>query len=513
MSMHVTYAEKRKRVFPNSEPTREDWRMNKTRIVIAGGSFAGLYAAKYLDKHLARRPDIEVTLIARENFILFTPMLHEVAAGDLAPGDIVNPLRRILRHVNVIEADVQDIDLVARKVRCVHGFEQGELEFGFDHLLLALGSETNFFDNAGIRDWAVTMKNLSDATLLRNRMVAFLEEATLERDAAIRRQWLTFVIAGGGFAGTETAGAVNDFVRETAKFYPRLGDEEIRVVVIHPGEYLLPELGEDLGRYAEGKLRERKVEVIKGARVASYDGWVVTLSNGISIPAATLVWTAGVKPSPVVAALPCPKEKGRIAANEYLQVPGFPGLWTAGDCAAVPDLTASAMPVRLAPRTFCPPTAQHGMREALIAAKNIERTILGEPVQAFRYRTMGMLASIGHHAGVASFFGFKFSGFIAWWMWRSVYLAKLPRLVKKLRVMIAWTLDLLFGRDIEQMITLRDVEELTDRWTRIRHSTRQGSLAHDADRSIFTRSTPFLDEIHESNGPERAERAEEALVS
>ncbi len=434
--------------------------MKKTKIVIAGGGFAGLYAAEYLDKHLARRPDIEVTLIARENFILFTPMLHEVAAGDLSPSDIVNPLRRILRHVNVIEADVQDVDLSARKIRCVHGLERGELEFDFDHLLLALGSETNFFHNAGFRDWAVTMKTLSDASLLRNRMAAFLEEATLEKDAATRREWLTFVIAGGGFAGAETAGAVNDFVRETAKFYPHLGDEEIRIVVIHPGDYLLPELGEELGRYAERKLRERKVEVIKGARVTSYDGWVVTLNNGISIPAATLIWTAGVKPSPVVAALPCAKEKGRIVADEYLQVPGFTGLWTAGDCAAVPDGYETGK--------FFPPTAQHGMREAIVAAKNIERTILGQPRKPFRYRTVGMLASIGHHTGVASMFGFKFSGFIAWWMWRSVYLMKLPRVVKKLRVLIAWTLDLLFGRDIEQMITLRDVEELSERWARIR---------------------------------------------
>lgn len=434
--------------------------MKKTRIVIAGGGFAGLYAAMYLDKRLARRPDIEVTIIARENFILFTPMLHEVAAGDLAPGDIVNPLRRILRHVKVIEADVQEVDLSGRKVRCVHGIDRGELEFEFDHLLLALGSETNFFDNAGIRDWAVTMKNLSDATLLRNRMVAFLEEATLEENAAARRQWLTFVIAGGGFAGAETAGAVNDFLRETAKFYPRVGDEEIRVVVIHPGDYLLPELGEELGRYAETKMRERIVEVIKGARVAGYDGWVVTLDNGLAIPAATLIWTAGVKPNAVVAALPCAKEKGRILADQYLQVPGFTGLWAVGDCAAVPDGYETGI--------FFPPTAQHGMREAVVAAKNLERTILGRPLQPFRYRTMGMLASIGHHTGVASMFGFKFSGFIAWWMWRSVYLAKLPRLVKKLRVMIAWTLDLLFGRDIEQMITLRDVEELSERWSRIR---------------------------------------------
>jgi len=457
--MPARYAERRNFVFHNSTATHEIFCMNKTKIVIAGGGFAGLYAAKYFDKHLARRPDIEVTLIARENFILFTPMLHEVAAGDLAPGDIVNPLRRILRHVNVIEADVQGVDLDLRKVRVVHGFEHAELEFDFDHLLLALGSETNFFDNAGIRDWAVTMKNLTDAALLRNRMVAFLEEATLEKDAAARRQWLTFVVAGGGFAGAETAGALNDFVRETAKFYPHLGDEEIRIVVIHPGDYLLPELGEELGRYAERKLRERKVEVIKGARVASYDGWVVTLNDGISIPAATLIWTAGVKPSPVVAALPCPKEKGRICTNEYLQVPGFTRLWAAGDCAAVLDLASKG---------FYPPTAQHGMREAIVAAKNVERTILGQSLQPFRYRTMGMLASIGHHTGVASMFGFKFSGFVAWWMWRSVYLMKLPRIVKKLRVMMAWTLDLLFGRDIEQMITLRDVEELSERWARIR---------------------------------------------
>lgn len=467
--MPVTYAETRKRVFHNRVAAREYFDMKKIKIVIAGGGFAGLYAAKYLDKHLGRRPDVEVTLIARENFILFTPMLHEVAAGDLAPGDIVNPLRRILRHVNVIEADVTDVDLNARKIRCVHGLDRGELEFDFDHLLLALGSETNFFDNAGIRDWAVTMKNLSDAALLRNRAVAFLEEASLEKDAATRRQWLTFVVAGGGFAGAETAGAVNDFVRETAKFYPDLADEEIRVVVIHPGDYLLPELGEELGRYAERKMRERKVEVIKGTRVANYDGWVVTLNNGLSIPAATLIWTAGVKPSAVVATLACAKEKGRIVADQYLQVPGFAGLWAAGDCAAVPDGYETGV--------FYPPTAQHGMREALTAAKNIERTILGRPLQPFRYRTMGMLASIGHHTGVASFFGFKFSGFIAWWMWRSVYLAKLPRLVKKLRVMIAWTLDLLFGRDIEQMITLRDVEELAERWTRIRAERKRLNVA------------------------------------
>jgi NADH dehydrogenase len=407
-----------------------------------------------------------VTLISRENFILFTPMLHEVAAGDLHPGDIVNPLRRILRHVKVVEADVKAVDLEKRLVRCTGGIAERELNFEFDHLLLALGSETNFFDMQGVRDWSVTMKNLSDASLLRNRIVALLEDATLQTDDKTRRQLLTFVTAGGGFSGAETTGAVNDFVRETVRYYPPLSEDLIRVVVVQPGNYLLPELGEDLGRYAERKLCERKVEVIKGARVAGYDGSVVTLSDGTSIPTQTLIWTAGVKPSACVAALPCEKEKGRIRVNEYLQVTAIPGVWAAGDCAAVPDLKSGK---------FYPPTAQHGLREAVAAAKNIEAAILGRPLKAFVFSTLGQLATIGRRTGVAMVFGIKFSGFIAWWLWRSVYLMKLPRLAKKLRVMMSWTLDLLFGREIEQMITPHDAEEASDRWARIRARAKQAT--------------------------------------
>jgi NADH dehydrogenase len=442
--------------------------MNKTKIVIAGGGFAGLYAATHLDKRLARRPDVEVTLISRENFILFTPMLHEVAAGDLYPADIVNPLRRILRHVKVVEADVQTVDLEKRLVRCTGGILGRELNFEFDHLLLALGSETNFFDMEGVRDWSVTMKNLIDAALLRNRMVALLEEATVQDDNAARRELLTFVTAGGGFSGTETAGALNDFVRETVRYYPQLSEELIRVVIVHPGNFILPELGEELGRYAERKLRERKVEVIKGARVAGYDGSVVTLSDGTSIPTQTLIWTAGVKPSPVISALPCQKERGRLLVNEYLSVPGVTGLWAAGDCAAVPDRKSGQ-------GKFYPPTAQHGLREAVAAAKNIEAAILGRPSKPFVFSTLGQLATIGRRTGVAMMFGIKFSGFIAWGLWRSVYLMKLPRLAKKLRVMASWTLDLFFGREIEQFITVRDVEEVSSRWARIRARAKQST--------------------------------------
>ena len=437
--------------------------MKTTRIVIAGGGFAGLYAAMHFDKRFARRADVEITLISRDNFILFTPLLHEVAAGDLYPGDVVNPLRRILRHVKVIEGDVQSVDLDKRQVLCTGGVADHALEFEFDHLLLTLGSETNFFNIEGVRDWSITMKSLADAALLRNRMVALLEEASLQKDEAARRRLLTFVTAGGGFSGTETTGAVNDFVRETVRYYPQLREELIRVVVVHPGNFILPELGEELGSYAERKLQDRKVEVIKGLRVANYDGEVVTLSDGTSIPAATLIWTAGVKPSPVIASLSCQKEHGRLVVSEYLAVTGFPGLWAAGDCAAVPVFNTEK---------FHPPTAQHGLREGVVAAKNIAAVILDQPLKSFKFTTLGQLASIGHRTGVAMMFGIKFSGFIAWCFWRSVYLMKLPRLPKKLRVTASWTLDLFFGQEIEQMITVRDIDTLSGQLARIRARTK-----------------------------------------
>ena len=430
----------------------------RTRIVIAGGGFAGLYAARHFERTLARRPDIEVTLISRENFILFTPMLHEVAAGDISPGDIVNPLRRILRRVHVVVAEIEAIDLTNRTVRCHNPLQDVELTFEFDHLLLALGAETNFFDTPGVRDWAVTMKNLADAALLRNRMVALLEEASLHKDEATQRELLTFVTAGGGFSGAETTGAINDFLRETARFYPAVRPEMIRTVLVHGGQHLLPELGEELGCYAERKLRKRGVVVMDGALVTSYDGSVVKLNNGTSMSAATLIWTAGAKPGAVIDNLPCQKQGGRILVDDCLAVTGVPGLWAAGDCAAVPDGTGK----------FYPPTAQHGMREAVAAAKNIARAIAGEPLKPFRYKTIGMLASLGHHTGVAMLFGMKFSGFVAWWMWRSVYLAKLPRLAKKLRVTVDWTLDLFFGREIEQTITARDIEATAEQIARVR---------------------------------------------
>lgn len=467
---------------------------DKTRIVIAGGGFAGLYAAKELEHTIARRPDIEVTLISRENFILFTPMLHEVAAGDLSPSNIVNPLRRILRRVKVVTAEVKAIDLTTRTLRCRNALADIEIEFRFDHLVLGLGSETNFFNIPGVRDWAVTMKTLADAALLRNRMVALLEHASLQTDQARQRELLTFVTAGGGFSGAETTGAINDFLRDVARFYPAISREMIRIVLVHGEEHLLPELGKDLGVYAERKLRDRGIEVIKRALVTGYDGSVVTLNDGTTISAATLIWTAGAKPSQVVANLPCEKNRGRLLVDNCLAVPGVPGLWAVGDCAAVPDGDGN----------FYPPTAQHGMREAIAAAKNIVRSIAGEALKPFRYKTIGMLASLGHHSGVAMFCGMKFSGFLAWWMWRSVYLIKLPGLAKKLRVMGDWTLDLFFGREIEQTITAEVIEATAEKIGRVRARIHPPTQRSES-KEFTTSASPGVSQMVRPSGNARAD--------
>jgi NADH dehydrogenase len=422
---------------------------NKTKILILGGGFGGVYAALRLDKTLARRADVEVTLVSCDNFLLFTPMLHEVASGDLNPSDIVNPIRRMLKRVQFLQADVRSIDLAAKRVHCTRDLRPLPLDLDYDHLVLALGSETNFFGMQGVAENAVTMKTLGDAALLRARVLGILEAASLEPDAAVRRRMLTFVVAGGGFAGVETIGAINDLVREALRYYPHLAPQEVRVVLVHPGEVVLPELGEKLGRYSQQKLADRGVEIRPGAKVTGYVNSLVAVSRGEAVPAATLIWTAGVTPNPAVASLPCKKEKGRVVVDEFLEVPGFAGLWAMGDCAAVPDANTGR------PQ---PPTAQHALRQARHAAKNIEAVLTGHQKKPFRFSTIGQLASIGHRHGVANILGMNFSGFIAWFLWRSVYLLKLPRLAKKTRVALSWLLEMIFSKDLEQMLTLRDVE-------------------------------------------------------
>jgi NADH:ubiquinone reductase (H+-translocating) len=418
----------------------------RQRIVILGSGFGGLYAALRLEKTLARDPDVEILLVNRENFFLFTPMLHEVAASDLDLTHIVNPVRKLLKRVRFFDGDVDSIDLPGHKVVVSHGAEHHSHELNYDHLVIALGSITNFFNLPGLEERALTMKSLGDAIYLRNKLISHLEEADFECCAPERQELLTFVVAGGGFAGVETIASLNDFVREALRFYPNLREDMLRVVLVHPGPVILPELSEKLGAYAQVKLAARQVAIKVNTRVTGISERGVELSDGSAIPTRTLVWTAGTSPNPLLEKLPCSKERGRLLVNEFLEVPEWPGVWALGDCALVPDRQSGK---------FCPPTAQHALREGKVLADNLLATIRGGRKKPFQFKTIGQLASIGRRTGVANIMGVNFSGFMAWWLWRTIYLSKLPRFEKKVRVALDWTLDLLFSKDLVQFITLR----------------------------------------------------------
>lgn len=418
----------------------------KKRILILGGGFAGLYAAIRLEKTLAGDPGVEITLINRDNFFLFTPMLHEIAASDLDVTNIVNPVRKLLRKVQFFAGDLEGINLDRQQVRVAHGFDHHDHVLDYDYLIIALGSITNFFNLPGLEERALTMKSLGDAIHLRNRLIATLEEADTECACDVRVPLLTFVVAGGGFAGVETIAGINDFVREAVNFYGNLTEDQIRMVLVHPGAVILPELGEKLGAYAQKKLAARGVDIRVNTRVQGVTEDGVLLSDGSTLCAKTLIWTAGTSPNPLLGKLPCKKDKGRLIVNEFLEVEGYPNVWALGDCALVPDVRTGK---------YCPPTAQHALREATVAADNLRAAIQGGQKRPFSFSTIGQLAAIGRRTGVARIFGFNFSGFLAWWMWRTIYLSKLPRFEKKLRVALDWTLDLLFSKDLVQFETFR----------------------------------------------------------
>jgi NADH dehydrogenase len=412
----------------------------KKRIVILGGGFGGVYAAMHLEKLLARESAAEICLVSRDNFFLFTPMLHEIAASDLEISNIVNPLRKLLRHVEVLVGDVNELDLPNSRVTISHGHNNRLQVLHYDHLVIALGSVTNFYDLPGLADLAIPMKTLHDAIRLRAQVLSRLEAANAETDNLERRSLLTFVVAGGGFAGVETVASLNDFIREVLPFYPNLREEMCRVVLVHSGSIILPELGHELGDYTKNVLARRGVDIRLNNRVKSVTENKVTLSDGTPISSQTLVWTAGIVPSPLIGTVPGSKERGRLVVNQFLQVPDWPNVWAIGDCAFVPDIGN--------PGKSHPPTAQHAMREGKIVAQNIAAVLVGRPLKSFSFRTIGLLASIGRRMGVARIFGFNFSGFFAWWMWRTIYLSKLPGLDKKIRVAFDWTLDLLFPKDV-----------------------------------------------------------------
>jgi NADH dehydrogenase len=441
------------------------------RIVILGGGFAGVATAQELEQLFGPDRSVSLTLVSEKNALLFTPMLAEVAAGSLEPTHISSPLRTSLRRTNIIRRRVSGIDLKNRyihlepepnieqvyrhvlSVKPVLSRLEGETQeavevlsekLHFDQLVLALGSVPNYLGLKGVEEQAFDFKTLLDAIRLRNHVIEMFEQADREMDSVRRETLVTFVIAGGGFAGVELVGALNDFARGMLVYYPHVPPQAVRIILVHSGESILPELSAELGRFAQAKMKERGVTFKLEERVVDAQPNAVVLRSGEEIQTKTLIWTAGVRPNALLQTLPISlDQRGAISVESTMAVPGHLGVWAIGDCAAISDAKTGRI---------CPPTAQYAIREAQFLARNIHASLKGRPLKPFHFDALGVLCVVGHHTACAEIREWRFSGLLAWMMWRGIYLAKLPGLERKVRVLVDWLIELFFPRDIVQTV-------------------------------------------------------------
>jgi len=451
--------------------------IEQKKILILGGGFAGIQVLRKLQDAFQNDVSVDISLVSRDNFFLFTPMLPEISSGMIESRHIATPVRSFCKRARFYEAVADSVDLQNRQVVITHllgnqmrnKYHQAESHshtLNYDYLVLALGSETNFFGMSDVEENSFTLKSLGDAIILRNHVISMLEQADLEHDnEELRKGLTTFVIVGGGFSGVEIVGELNDFVRESIKeFYHNIDENhDVRILLVNSQDRILPEVSEELGAFALQKLRKSGVEIMLNARVSGAISNSVKLHDGSIIPCHTLIWTGGVTPSKLLSAIPCEHEKGgRIIVNNYLQIHRYPGVYALGDCASITN-----------PHTGkpYPPTAQHAIREGSVVADNIIAAIksgfeIGEAEEdhsnmtTFDYKTKGVMAEIGKRTGVGDLLGIKVHGFIAWWIWRSYYLSNLPTIQKKLRVMVDWSIDLFFKRDITRIRTYTEEKGL-----------------------------------------------------
>ena len=428
--------------------------IKQKRILILGGGFAGVHVLKELQARFQDDIKIDITLISKENFFLFTPMLPEVSSGMIEARHILTPIRAFCKRARFYEATVDSIELSNKQVVIGHSIGREDYPLShtthtlnYDYLVVALGSETNFFGLKDVAENAFTIKSIADAIVLRNHIINVLEQADIEhQNHELRGNLMTFVVVGGGFSGVETVGELNDFVRDSVShFYHNIDEKDVKVILISATGRILPEVTDDLAEFALEKLQDNGIDVILNARVRGAASDSVGLSDGSTIHTHTLIWAGGVIPPLLIADLPCIHDKsGRILADSYLQIPDYPSAYVLGDCASVTD------PLTRKPY---PPTAQHAVRQARIVSHNIISSIKdNRPAKReFNYKTKGMMALIGRKNGVGILLGYKVYGFIAWWLWRSYYLGNIPTTEKKFRVMIDWFVDLFFYKDVTRL--------------------------------------------------------------
>ena len=416
------------------------------RVLILGGGYVGMYTALHLERLLRRRSAHRIAIVNPENFMQYQPFLPEVASGLIDPRAVVVPLRRVLRRTDLIVGEATRIDHGAR-VAYVRGASGVLTEEPYDVLVLGAGSRARVLPIPGLAEHAVGFKTVAEAIYLRNRVLSQLDVADELRDPEARRAALSFVFVGAGFAGIEALGELEDLARAASAVYRRIGPQDLRWVMVEAGPRILPELDERLAAYAAGRLRERGIQIRTGTTVQAVEPGSVRLSTGETVSAATVVWAAGVRASPLgeESGLPV-DDRGRVRVDGMLRIVGLPDAWAAGDAAAVPDENA--------PGGISPPTAQHALRQAKRLAANVAASLSGGELRPFRYRNKGMLCSLGHYKGVADPFGVRIRGFPAWFLHRSYHLLYMPTLGRKVRIALDWTVALVFPRDLAQLGSL-----------------------------------------------------------
>jgi NADH:quinone reductase (non-electrogenic) len=412
------------------------------RIVIAGGGFGGLYAAHTLERVLPAQA-AQITLVNDVNFMLYTPLLPGAAAGTLEPRHVVVPLREELERTDLRLGRVTGADPQARRL-FVDTIEGHHEAIEYDHLVVALGSVSRALPIPGLVEHAIGFKTLSEAIALRNRVLSCLEMAETLEDPEQRAAYLSFVFVGGGYSGVEGLAELQDFAADVIELYPRCRVQGMRWMLVEAAERPIMEVPPKLSDFTVRELRGRGIEFRIRQTIEQVTDRSVTLSTGEVVPARTVVWTAGVKPHPVVQRLGLPlTDKGRIEVDRFMQVTGHDDVWAIGDAAAVPDPARKGQP--------SPPTAQHGLRQGKRVARNIAAAIGKGRAHPFRYRTLGVFVDLGRHQAVASTLGIRWRGFPAWFLARTYHMAAMPGVKRRLRLVVDWTVDLLFPRDASEL--------------------------------------------------------------
>ena len=429
----------------------------RPHILVVGGGYVGMYAALRLHKRL-RRDEAMVTVIDPLSYMTYQPFLPEAAAGNLEPRHVVVPLRRVLPRAQVLNGRVTRIEHARRVVNFLPNAGDA-VEISYDVLVVALGSIARTLPIPGLAENGVGFKTVGEAIFLRNHVLAKLDIAASTSDAELRKRALTFVFVGGGYAGVEAFAELEDMARDACKSYDGIEPSDMRWVLVEATDRILPEVSRDMGEYTVRELQGRGMEVRLNTRLNSAVDHHIVLSDGEEFDADTLVWTAGVKPNPVVAQSDLPvDEKGRLRATEYLTIAGVDDAWAAGDCAAVPDVTR--------PGNFCGPSAQHAVRQAKQLGDNLAAVLRGGKPTEYRHSYAGSVASLGLHKGVAQIYGIKIRGFPAWFMHRTYHVSRVPTFNRKVRVIADWTLALFFRREIVSLGALQNPREEFEMATR-----------------------------------------------